>query len=102
MTTQTRKFIELADILGMRFDCKKCHASLSLPPENSPRPPRDCPNCGSNWTEMPDGNDHKDDFKVLVDAIAAVSRLHLGCAFTLEIKPEPNQAISSSSFNSQT
>ncbi|MGA7948482.1 MAG: hypothetical protein WCF73_06340 [Candidatus Sulfotelmatobacter sp.] len=29
MTTQTRKFIELADILGMRFDCRKCHASRS-------------------------------------------------------------------------
>ena len=41
---------------------------------------------------MPDGTDHKEEFQVLSDALAAVSRLHLGCAFTLEIKPEP-QAI---------
>jgi hypothetical protein len=30
MTTQTRRFIELADILGMRFDCRKSRTS----PEN--------------------------------------------------------------------
>ncbi len=41
---------------------------------------------------MPDGSDHKEEFEVLANAIAAVSRLHLGCAFTLVIKPE-SQAV---------
>lgn len=96
MTTQTRKFIELADILGMRFDCRKCHASVSLTLEKSrPSPPRQCPNCRCDWTEMPDGTDHKEEFQVLSDALAAVSSLHLGCAFTLEIKPEPQAVLPS-------
>ncbi len=30
MTVQTRRFIDLADIIGLRFECKRCRASLEL------------------------------------------------------------------------
>ena len=101
MTTQTKKFIELADIIGMRFDCRKCRTSLLLPMEKSPSPPSQCPNCRCDWTAMPDGSDRKEDFKTLADAMIAVSRLHLGCAFTLEIKPEPQEVLLSSTHDPQ-
>lgn len=93
MTTQTRKFIELADILGMRFDCRKCGASLSVPMDKHPSPPHQCPNCRCDWTELPDGHDGKEEFDTLARAIAKVAALHLGCAFTLEIKPEPQEVL---------
>ena len=46
-----------------------CHC----PFEKSPSPPRECPNCRSDWTEMPAGSDHKEEFEVLTKAIAVVS-----------------------------
>ena len=101
MTTQTRKFIELADIIGMRFDCRKCRTSLSLPMEKSPNPPSQCPNCRCDWTAMPDGSDGKEEFEMLARAIATVARLRLGCAFTLEIKPEPQEVLLSSTRDPQ-
>lgn len=30
MTSQTKKFIELSDLLGLHFRCNKCDASLFL------------------------------------------------------------------------
>ena len=30
MTTQTKKFIELSDILALRFECKKCGSELLI------------------------------------------------------------------------
>jgi hypothetical protein len=61
MTAQTKKFIELRDLLNLRFECRnsKCSAVLSLPftPKAlSSEVGKRCPNCGQYWclVEAPD------------------------------------------------
>jgi hypothetical protein len=75
MTTQTKRFIELQDVLGLRFECKECHASLSLPLTkdlNASRL-RTCPHCNNPWLSMmagpTGGSTVEGDVTALVDAI---------------------------------
>jgi hypothetical protein len=54
MTSQTQKFIELADILALHFRCKNCGASLSMSPREyekrqKPGMLNSCPMCSSSW-----------------------------------------------------
>jgi hypothetical protein len=51
MTLQTKRFIEMSDIVALRFDCKHCGATLTLDArKNFSIPPRDCVNCkGALW-----------------------------------------------------
>ena len=62
MTSQTKKFIELADIIGVRIECRntKCGASLLLTDNQimtiageSSSTLFKCPACGSSWTIPP-------------------------------------------------
>ncbi len=59
MTEQLKRFIELADIIGLRLECKKCGCSVSL--GDSPKDAiyqqlykasstlARCPGCGEEW-----------------------------------------------------
>jgi hypothetical protein len=92
MTTQTKKFIEIADIVGLRFECKnpECGASLTLTileAINRNSPLKECPNCGKQWARLTDA-DYQPDFKTLVDSLRKIASAPIGCAFALEIKPE--------------
>ena len=51
MTTQTKQFIELTDIVAFRFNCKNCGSTLSLPvSDERTRLVLDlCPNCKTQW-----------------------------------------------------
>jgi uncharacterized paraquat-inducible protein A len=50
MTLQTKRFIELADILSLRFECKECGASVALPPDgDAARATASCPACYKPW-----------------------------------------------------
>jgi transcription elongation factor Elf1 len=50
MTKQTKHFIELSDIVALRFDCTHCGASLSLSLKSiDARKLRNCPNCNEPW-----------------------------------------------------
>jgi ribosomal protein S27AE len=50
MTAETRYIADLADVLGLRIDCRKCGASLSRPPATAKEElPLSCPNCGTAW-----------------------------------------------------
>ena len=53
MTLQTKRYIELGDILAIRFECHECHATLSLPIRGSKTNGADsCPNCCSAWVAV--------------------------------------------------
>jgi len=53
MTSQTKQFIELDDILSFRFECPKCHCSTSIPIKEFIAVPRTCPNgCGAEWEQI--------------------------------------------------
>lgn len=52
MASQEKHYIELGDILSLRFDCKheQCGASLSLPfTVNVAKSLSVCPKCGRKW-----------------------------------------------------
>jgi predicted RNA-binding Zn-ribbon protein involved in translation (DUF1610 family) len=59
MTSQTKHYIELSDILSVRCDCKECGASLSLPlAANIAYSLFKCPKCGVGWVRF-DGGTHE-------------------------------------------
>ena len=51
MTTQTKTFIQLADILSVRVECGKCHSTVTIPIGRSMNfgGMRRCSNCGNAW-----------------------------------------------------
>jgi uncharacterized paraquat-inducible protein A len=50
MTSQTKHYIEMADLLSLRCDCKDCGASLSLPlAKEIGNALSQCPRCKSTW-----------------------------------------------------
>lgn len=53
MTSQTKNYIELADVLAIRCECKHCGATLSLPLLREIRTDRlhNCPNCNEPWSQ---------------------------------------------------
>lgn len=55
MTTQTKKFIEPSDILGLRLECADCHATLLLPISNDVKIKQlyVCPHCQRPWVRLP-------------------------------------------------
>jgi len=92
MTSQTKKFIEVADIIGLRFECRNehCGASLTLTmleAINRNSPLKECPNCGKQWARLTDA-DYQPVFQALVDNLRKIAAAPIGCAFALEIKPE--------------
>jgi hypothetical protein len=57
MTSQTKIFIEPADLVALRFSCNHCNASLSLSLLKDVREDRlrQCPNCYEPWVQLPNG-----------------------------------------------
>ncbi len=57
MTSQSKRFIELTDILALNFVCKDCGAAISVSPKEYLRRKRngtisDCPICGHSWAQV--------------------------------------------------
>lgn len=99
MTSQTRRFIELADVLGLHLECKHCHTALSLPmPETTlgKRVLASCPTCQRDWIVL-NGTSYEEAFKNFIESVKRLAR-HLdgeyaapfGCSVRLEIKHEPD------------
>jgi hypothetical protein len=89
MTRQTKRFIELGDILGLRFECssKECRANLWLPlvsEINRGHPLKKCPSCGQPWMQFGDAS-QESLVSDLDKAIKALSGASLGCAITVEV-----------------
>lgn len=107
MTTDTKKFIEFSDIVGLRLHCKnsKCGTSLlindaniaSLAEQHNLALSR-CPLCGAGWT-VPSRNEgtypgsnmtFDEGFKKFLRILLNMREFEkgLGCAVTFEIKNE--------------
>ena len=57
MTSQTKRYIELPDILALHFMCSHCGANLSVWMMNEIRLDalHQCPNCREPWTYLQGG-----------------------------------------------
>lgn len=101
MTSQTKRFIELSDITGLRLECKKCKCSLQIDinsqntVEQLLNPANEilstCPACKGVWASLPDGRlafdtEVKDFFRRLQQVREIESKL--GFSLSMEIKPE--------------
>jgi hypothetical protein len=102
MTSQTKHFIELRDIVGLRLECrnKKCDASLLVGLNNEDgnlssllaannNVLGNCPACGRAW--MGEGlATFESDVKKFLRLMHDVKKLDekLGCSMTFEITPE--------------
>ena len=57
MTSEQRTLIELLDITGIEFGCRKCGAKILYPVAKHDRLSEQCPNCYEPWFITPD-NQH--------------------------------------------
>jgi hypothetical protein len=102
MTTQTKTFIELSDIIGLRLECKSCGCSLALGSTKGRetvdsllsmgnKTLLNCPTCGAAWMQTLDPNRLADTaLKELVRKLSDFKKIehNYGCSVALEIKPE--------------
>jgi transposase-like protein len=108
MTSQTKTFIEMEDIIGIQIECKKCHASLlisgdtmrSLTDAHNDALYR-CPSCQSDWT-APLGTTmagYDDEVKKFMRTLEKVRNINerLGCQIRFELKSESSSARASDS-----
>ena len=88
MTEQTKRFIELRDIIGLRFTCKQCGSALSVPREKIGVLPAACINCTAEWGSF-SSDDLQSKIAALIDAMNVIGRLseRKNFAFTLELSP---------------
>jgi hypothetical protein len=104
MTTQTKVFIELSDIIGLRLECKACGCALSLGADkdgetvgivlsaNSPFMGK-CPACGAPWTAAPNPAVMWDsDIKELFRKLRDLKKMEpgFGCSIALELAAPPS------------
>lgn len=103
MTIQTKRFVELTDILAFRLTCKHCGVTISFPIDdfklksdrvNTPFLAV-CPSCHQSWADLGGAS-----YEQLVTRVtAALNRLRevlygepptpLGFSLAIEITPEP-------------
>ena len=107
MTTDTKKFIEFSDIIGLRIHCKneKCGTSLLINDANMASLAdqhntalRECPVCGAGWA-VPSRNEGQfpgadmsfyEGLKKFLRILLNMRDFekNLGCSITLEVKNE--------------
>lgn len=95
MTKQTRNYIELSDIVALRFECRLCHATLTIPLAKDVRVEnlKICPNCNVPWAEVPGQvnsmektiREFTEKVKGIQDAINRRNTIHGGFLMSLEI-----------------
>jgi hypothetical protein len=100
MTSQTKTFIELSDILGLRLQCKACGCALLLNTEVDGGAIENvlsanntvlakCPTCGEIWAQNSRQSAAWDsDIKDFVRKIRDLRKIEpaFGCVFSLEIR----------------
>jgi len=108
MTIQTKRYIELSDIISIRFTCNHCAATLSLlasdpkltQGKDSPQNYflKTCPSCGKYWADNQGANYEVTvrEFTTALERLRAVLHNHVvnfrpGFSLTLEISPSSKQ-----------
>lgn len=106
MTSHIKKFVEWGDILGVKFECRKCGVSLLVGADKvmavadqHATTLYECPACRSGWTIPPnDPATHPGatmgfdkELKAFLRTLINMREWEkkLGCSLTLEIKSDP-------------
>lgn len=92
MTSQTKTFIELGDMISFRFRCKseKCGAELHIPLQSDftmMRPANECPNCHRGWALLNEGvGKLAPTLDTFVESVRKIAGWPGQCEIALEIK----------------
>ena len=93
MTSQTKVYIEMSDILSLRCDCKECGASLSLPLSfGVAKSMLACPKCRKPWLQYEGGTYQitVDEFAKTIEALKHILPT-VGFKLYIEIAPETDE-----------
>jgi hypothetical protein len=100
MTRQTKRFVELSDIVALHFECKHCKTTLALPVSRRKvgNSLKACPSCGRGWAVLNETSYELvfDRFLEELTKLTAVLKgdppqipaAPVGFSFSLEIKEE--------------
>jgi hypothetical protein len=103
MTSETKRFIELSDIVGLRLLCRSCGCSLLVDIEREDGPVVNlissttstlmkCPTCGEGWTQFRErgGDPWDSEVKEFLRKMRFLRQIEskFGFALALEIKDE--------------
>ena len=98
MTLQTKRFIELADIISLKFECKKCGTTVTIDARKSfsVKTLRICLNCQNDWWGYEDAS-IDESISQLVGLLQRMQRIlddpaRLACNLSLEVKEEVVQS----------
>lgn len=96
MTSEVKNFIELSDILKMRFECKGCKAALELALDEVKQGSiRQCPHCRAGWAAFQGAdqgwNDHEGLFTGLAQGIQKAEGFSRGGVIGFSLKLEIKQ-----------
>ena len=80
MTIDDRLIFDLADLLAIQFECRKCQTTVNYPPPRWNPKPLQCPNCARSWW-----GDNTGDLKTIEDLAGAIRAL-LGNAERAEFR----------------
>ncbi len=102
MTRQTKHFIEVSDIVGIRLECKNCGSSLLISLGKTGRLLLTCANCNHELWEDIEGLAQKG-IQQLIAAIKTIERVieNQRVKFSLEINPETMRSASQMSAPEQ-
>jgi hypothetical protein len=96
MGAQTKRFVEIADILSLRLECKECKSAISMSINGrqiNEAPFVRCPVCGLPWLDRGETS-YQGLFARLTDALGKIARAETaatagpGMRIYFEIAPE--------------
>jgi hypothetical protein len=71
VTTRTRHYIDLEDLLGLRFECEKCKTSIDVSLGQVNAIPQRCPICDRHWMSPNRGDMNGDQIHSLITSFLA-------------------------------
>jgi hypothetical protein len=99
MTSQTKHYIELGDIIGLCLTCRTCGCSVQIETESDQGTINNllaanntvlakCPTCGSSWTETSRNHTWDSEVKSLLRQMRDLRKIEasFGCAISLQVK----------------
>jgi len=99
MTSQTKQYIELSDLVALRFECKNCKTAVLIPLGQAfdLNKLRDCPACGRDFISSSTSASIDQEIRTFVSAWAGLKRAFppdgkfvSELALALEIKSPPS------------
>jgi hypothetical protein len=100
MTSQTKKFIEISDVMAIRIECGSCGAMLSTPIPSFQTAPQRCSNCSTPFVGHDSPHSLSESFSDTISAFKKMQRIathhKFKIAFEIEM-PETMRSISQAS-----